>query len=107
MDRMDTILNAASLPLEARVPFQTAPKSESLIADPMPDLTAPPRSFERVYGANNNLLDQMASDAIATNQPDLASLLSMLDIGLREGHFVVPDTPTPAPRLVRYVYPVV
>ncbi|MBN8290536.1 hypothetical protein JI664_01025 [Rhodobacter sp. NTK016B] len=107
MDRVETLLEAAPLDPEAGVPFQTAPKSESLIADPMPELNAPLRSFAQVYGANGRLLEQLGRDAAAMDEPQMASLLSALDRGLRDGAFVVPDTPKPAPRLKRYVYPVV
>ena len=50
---------------------------------------------------------QLAHDASAQGLPDLAALLSTLDEGLIENAFDVPSGPAPAPRLGRFVYPVV
>lgn len=107
MDRMATLL--ATAPLEGYTDdrFQTGPKSESLLGQPMPDLTAAPRSFAQVFGSDGQLLAQLGRDATAQGQPDLAALFHALDTGLREGGFEIPNAPKPAPRLGRYVYPVV
>lgn len=106
MERMFTLLSAAPLEADTQAKVQS-PKGESLLELPMPELNAPPRSYAQVYGPQERMLAQLSVDATAHGQPELATLLDTLDQGLRDGAFDVPEGPAPAPRLVRYVYPVV
>ncbi len=53
------------------------------------------------------MLSQLSRQARAEGAAELADLFAALEQGLRSGAFDVPATPRPAPRLGRYVYPVV
>ncbi len=107
MDVMQSLLSAASSDVETKALFKAASKSETLLCEPMPELNADLDGFAQVYGPNNNLLDQLAVAATNAANPELASLISALDDGLREGQLSVHKAPRPAPRLSRYIYPVV
>ncbi len=103
MDKMNRLLAAA--PPAANTDTGAAP--ESLLGKPSPALNAPLRSYSQVYGSEHRMLKQLARDATAEGAPELATLLNALDQGLLEGAFDLSSAPLPAPRLGRYVYPVV
>jgi len=104
MDKMNMLLTAA--PLEANTVTTTEP-NQSLLKPPSPELNAPLRRYAQVYGAQGRMLKQLGLEAAAEGAPELAAMLNVLDQRLREGAFDLPSTPHPAPRLGRYVYPVV
>ena len=103
MEQMAALLAAA--PLEA--PATTAPEGESLLTPASAELNAPLRGYGQVYGPEGRMLLQLSRQARAEGAVELADLFAALEQGLRSGAFDVPATPRPAPRLGRYVYPVV
>ena len=107
-ERMTVLLSAAAPSLtEKAPPEEGGSESQSLITAPMPELNAAPRSFADIYGTGGGMLAQLGLEAAQEGAPELASLLSALDVGLREGAFDLPSEPRPAPRLSPYVYPVI
>ncbi|WP_186766653.1 hypothetical protein [Puniceibacterium confluentis] len=104
-ERLRVLLTAAG---PETMPAPQAPADgQSLLAPPMAALNAPPRSFAEVYGADGQLLVQLQAEAGVQGMPELAALLAALDTGLRDGTLSAAPGPTAAPRLSRYVYPVV
>jgi hypothetical protein len=104
MQRMMTLLTAAG---PGDVPAETSPDTESLLAPPMQELNALPRSFAQVYGTGGRMLTQLSLDAMAEGATDLATLLRALEQALQDGSLDLAPALAPAPRLSRYVYPVV
>lgn len=99
LQRFMTMLDAAGTPAPA-------PQAKGL-AGPMAALDAAPRPFAEVYGPRTRLLAQAAALAKADDDPGLAGLMSALDEALREGTLQISAGPNTAPRLSRFVYPVI
>jgi hypothetical protein len=75
---------------------------------PMKALNGPLRTFADVYGADGaGLLGQLSRDASARGEPHMARLYQTLEVKLRNGSLLLEPDRTPAPRLIRFVYPVV
>lgn len=112
MPPIDTpeLLERVAALLQAASPENADPSAEpkpSLLERPMAELNAAPRSFAEVFGPDGNLLKQLEAEARAQGDAPLAQLCAALEQGFREGHFEMAATEQPAPRLIRYVYPVV
>ena len=99
LDRMAELL-ADARPAPSRDPADG-------FCPPMEALNAPARSFAAVYGPETRLLVQLSDAAAAAGDDALSRLLTRLDQALRNGDLDLPADPTPAPRLGRFVYPVV
>lgn len=76
-------------------------------APPMPALDAPVRPYAEVYGVNDRLLATLAAQATARGETAMATLLDSLDQALQDGSLDIEAAADTAPRLSRYVYPVV
>jgi len=107
MEQMRLLLAKAPLASNTDVTIEPSQKSQSLLAPPSPELNAPIRRYAQIYGEDGRMLKQLGLDATAEGASALATLLNALDKGLHEGAFDLPSTAHPAPRLGRYVYPVV
>ncbi|GAB5447471.1 MAG: hypothetical protein Gyms2KO_23440 [Gymnodinialimonas sp.] len=66
-----------------------------------------PRAFEEVYGREGRLLLELAERANSNGDPSMACLIAALEKSMQDGMLELEAGPKPAPRLTRYVYPVV
>lgn len=100
LERINTILGEAAGAEIAR--------SDGQWQEPMTVLNEPPRGFAEVYGADGTeLLLQLSHAAQSGGDPDMARVFATLQVKLRDGSLELEQSGTPAPRLVRFVYPVV